>query len=153
MGLALFYQLTRSPVEDTAALLLGKAVAAGWRVMLRGTDAARLAMLDEKLWGGAEDGFLPHGLEGGPHDAAQPVLLGLGPIANAANCLMTVDGAAVALDEAARLDRIWVLFDGNSDAALATARVQWKALAGVIDGVKAQYWSEVDGRWQMKAER
>lgn len=75
MGAAYFYHLTQKPLEATLPMLLGKALGAGWRVAVRGTDAARMEWLDQKLWLGAEEGFLPHGLAGGAHDAAQPVLL------------------------------------------------------------------------------
>lgn len=151
MGLVLFYHLTRSTVEDTARLLLGKALAAGWRVMVRGTDPARLEVLDTKLWLGPDDSFLPHGLAGGGHDADQPVLLGTGAIGNDAPCLMLVDGAGVEVGDIAALKRVWILFDGADEAALARARSQWTALTGA--GVSAQYWSEAGGRWEMKAER
>ena len=73
MGNALFYHLTRSPAARLVPLLLGKSLQAGWRVELRGSDRARMARLDDELW--LAEGFLPHGMAGGPHDAAQPVLL------------------------------------------------------------------------------
>ncbi|MFD1912364.1 DNA polymerase III subunit chi [Halodurantibacterium flavum] len=148
---ALFYHLTRSPLEAVAPMLLEKALATGWRVAVRGTDADRLNWLDQRLWLGAEDGFLPHGLAGGPHDADQPVLLTLGvDRPNGANCVMSVDGAVVTAEEVQSLDRVWVMFDGNDAAALDHARGQWRDLAGA--GVAAQYWAEEDGRWQKKAE-
>ncbi|WP_299671951.1 DNA polymerase III subunit chi [uncultured Roseobacter sp.] len=151
MGAALFYHLTRRPMEQTLAMLLGKARGAGLRVVVRGTDLARLGWLDEKLWLGAEEGFLPHGLAGGPHDALQPILLTTGQeVPNGAACLMTVDGAAVDADEVARMQRVCVLFDGNDAAALETARAQWRRLKDA--GAAAQYWSEESGRWEMKAE-
>jgi DNA polymerase-3 subunit chi len=150
MGVVMFYHLTRSPVAETAALLLGRALGAGWRVMLRGADRARLEALDAALWLGPGAAFLPHGLDGGPQDADQPVLLGLGAIGNDADCLMVVDGAAVDAAEAVPLQRVWVLFDGNDHAAKAHARVQWKALTGA--GLAAQYWSEEAGRWEKKAD-
>lgn len=147
----MFYHLTRSPVEVTARALLAKALAVGWRVMLRGTDPARLAQLDAQLWLGPEDGFLPHGLAGGPQDADQPILLGSGAIGNAAQGLMLVDAAAVDPAETAGLERLWVLFDGLDAAALAAARGQWKLLVGA--GLAAQYWSEESGHWEKKVER
>ena len=145
----MFYHLTASPAEETAGLLLGRALGAGWRVMLRGTDRARLEDLDARLWQGPADAFLPHGLEGGPHDADQPVLLGLGAIGNDAHALMLMDGASVDPSEAEGLERVWILFDGNDQASVAAARVQWKALTGA--GLAAQYWSEESGRWEKKA--
>ena len=119
---------------------------------MRGLDPARLGWLDEKLWLTAEEGFLPHGLAGGPHDADQPVLLtNAATCPNGATCVMAIDGAPVTAAEAASLDRLCILFDGNDPAAVAAARQQWKALTDA--GTRAQYWSEDSGRWQKKAER
>jgi len=146
----LFYHLTRSPVALTAGVLLGKALAAGWRVALRGTDRDGLERLDARLWLGPDAGFLPHGLEGGPFDGDQPILLGLGAITNGAQGLMLVDGAAVEAAEAGALERVWVLFDGSDEGAVSAARAQWKVLTGA--GVAAQYWSEADGHWEKKAD-
>ena len=152
MGAAFFYHLTRGPVEVTLPMLLGKAMGAGWRVAVRGRDEQRMAWLDEKLWLGAEDGFLPHGLSGQPHEADQPVLLTTGTdMSNNATCLMSVDGADVAPDEVTSLDRVCILFDGNDAAALDLARRQWKTLTDA--GCAAQYWSEESGRWEKKAEK
>ena len=151
MGAAYFYHLTRQPLERALPVLLGKALAAGWRVELRGTDPARMAWLDEALWRGPEDSFLPHGLAGGAHDADQPVLLTAGgAAANDPACLMAIDGAEVEAGEVAALERVCILFDGHDPAAVDRARAQWKALTGA--GCAAQYWSEETGRWQKKAE-
>ena len=144
----LFYHITQSSVEVTARTLLEKALGAGWRVMLRGGDAARLDWLDQWLWLNPEDGFLPHALAGGPQDADQPVLLGTGPIVNDAKGLMLVDGAVPLAGEAAALERVWVLFDGQNEAAVHAARGLWKAI--VAENLPAQYWSEETGRWVMK---
>jgi DNA polymerase-3 subunit chi len=59
----------------TLRALLEKSLAAGWRVAVRGRTDEMLDRLDAQLWLGPEDGFLPHGRAGGPHDALQPVLL------------------------------------------------------------------------------
>ncbi len=111
-----------------------------------------MAWLDEKLWLGPEDGFLPHGIAGGPADADQPVLLTTAAdLPNGAVCLMTVDGAEVSKDEVQAMERVCVLFDGNDPAAVQAARVQWKTLTDA--GCSAQYWSEESGRWEKKAEK
>ncbi|MGN7868086.1 DNA polymerase III subunit chi [Paracoccus sp. 22332] len=153
MGNALFYHLTRSPAESLLPVLIGKSLAAGWHVELRGTDPARMERLDLHLWQG--DGFLPHGLAGGPHDARQPVLLTLAgqmgagqAAANGPACLMALDGAEVAPTEIAGLERACIIFDGGDTAATARARDQWRALTGA--GVAAEYWSEESGRWERK---
>jgi len=149
---ALFYHLTRFTVEDTLARLLPRPLAQGWRVVVRGTDPARLDWLDRRLWLGPEEAFLPHGLAGGPHDALQPVLLTTArDMPNAARCLMAVDGAPVTVDEAARLDRTCILFDGGDPAAVEAARGLWRSLTGA--GLAAQYWADATGRWEKRMDR
>lgn len=149
MGAAYFYHLTERPLEATLPVLLSKALDAGWRVAVRGTDPAFLDHLDHQLWRG--DGFLPHGLSGGPHDAQQPVLLtSSSEAANDPACLMSVAGAEVAPDEVNALERVCILFDGADPGAVEHARNQWKTLTSA--GVAAQYWAEEDGRWVKKAD-
>lgn len=151
MGQANFYHLTRRPLEATLPMLLQKSRQAGWNVVVRGTAPDRLAWLDEKLWLQPEDGFVPHGIAGGPHDADQPVLLTTrDDIPNNAACLISIDGAIISPGEVQRMQRSCILFDGNNDEALTGARAQWKTLTGAE--CKAQYWSEDSGAWQMKAE-
>ena len=151
MGAAYFYHLTRSPLEATLATLLAKSRAAGWRVVVRGRSAPLMERLDEMLWLRPEDGFLPHGRAGGPHDGDQPILLTeAADIPNGAACLMALEGAEVSAPELAALERVCILFDGHDPAAVARARDQWRDLTGA--GAAAKYWSEEDGSWKMKAE-
>ena len=150
MGTAIFYHLTRSGPEEVLALILPRALAAGWRVMLRSPDAERRDRLDAKLWLEPEDDFQPHGLEGGPWDAEQPVLIGQGGARNGAQGVVLLDGAAPLPGEEA-LERLWVLFDGGDEAAVAAARGLWTQITGL--GMAAQYWSEETGRWVMKTEK
>ena len=151
MGAAYFYHLTRAPLEVTLPVLLGKARGAGWRVAVRGTDAARMEWLDQKLWLGPDDGFEPHGLATAPHAALQPVLLTTAPdYPNDPACVMLIDGAVPEPAEVTAKERVCVLFDGHDEAAVQTARGQWKTLADA--GCAAQYWSEESGRWEKKAE-
>lgn len=156
MGAAYFYHLTSASLEQTLPMLLEKTRAAGWVVEVRGTDSAAMARLDQALWSGAAEGFLPHGLAGGDHDAEQPILLttadptSSGEAANGAVCVMSVHGASVAASEVEAAQRVCVLFDGHDGEALASARVQWKTLTD--GGCSAQYWAQDDGRWVKKAE-
>jgi DNA polymerase-3 subunit chi len=151
MGTVMFFHLMQSAPADTLGVNAPRALGQGWRVMVRGTDLAGLEHLDAALWlKGGDESFLPHGLEGGPHDRDQPVLLGLGVPANGAKVLALVDGAAATDAEIAAMERVWVLFDGNDPDRLQAARGQWKAVTGA--GHAAQYWSEESGRWEKKAE-
>lgn len=151
MSLLMFYQLSRSSAENTVINLLNRALEQGWRVMIRGTDTGRLLRLDEQLWLGASDSFMPHGLQGGAQDADQHVLLGAGAISNDADALMLLDSAEALFSEVQALRRVWVIFDGANEASLAQARTQWVRLTQA--GIAAQYWSEESGTWAKKAEK
>lgn len=149
---ARFYHLTRDPPEPLLVNLIGKSLEMGLRVALRARDPARIDALDRALW--QVEGFVPHGIAGGPHDARQPVLLTHAdtPVAGLPNrprCLMTLDGAPVAAPEVQDLDRLCILFDGADAQAVETARGQWRALTGA--GVAAEYWSNESGRWTCQA--
>lgn len=151
MGDVLFYHLTRTPLEATLPNLLIRSLERGWRVAVQGRDPARLNWLDQRLWALGDDSFLPHGVQDGPHDADQPILLCVdSPLDNKPDCVMLIDGAPIELAHLTALSRTCILFDGNDDAAVNTARGQWKQVTGA--GAKAQYWSEESGRWEKKAE-
>lgn len=147
----MFYQLREKTLVDTLRMLVDKSLSAGWRVAVRGTNTIGLEALDKALWLGPEDSFLPHGMAGGDHDAAQPVLLGVGAVdANGPSCIMAVHAAEVSAEDVAAMQRVCILFDGYDDDELAHARKQWTALKSA--GAKAQYWAEEQGRWEKKAE-
>lgn len=152
MGAVFFYHLTRSPLEAVLPMLLEKSRANGWRVVVRGTDAKHLEWLDEKLWLGRDDDFLPHGLAQGDHDALQPILLTTSlEAANSPDVLITIGGADILDADIEKFERVSIIFDGNDENSLTRARQQWKAI--VDGGASAQYWAQEDGRWTKKAER
>ena len=151
MALVIFYQLGQSSVEETARALLGKSRAAGWRVMLRGTSQTSLDYLDEELWKGSPECFLPHGLAQNDHATLQPIMLGTGIAPENMQALMLVDGAAFEASEARQMARVMILFDGQNKTILNIARGHWKEALAL--GVKAQYWSESLGRWELKLTR
>ncbi len=151
MGTVMFYHLTRSNAADMLAVNAPRALAQGWRVMVRGTEEAALDRLDSDLWlAGGDEGFLPHGREAGPLDADQPVLLGRGAGTNEAKVLALIDGATSTDAETKVMERVWVLFDGGDPERVQAAREQWKAMTAA--GHAAQYWSDDSGRWEKKAE-
>ncbi|MBM9594373.1 DNA polymerase III subunit chi [Roseitranquillus sediminis] len=150
MGAAFFYHLTRSPLEATLPALIEKARGQGWRVVVRGRTDAVVERLDRMLWENPADSFLPHGLAGGPYDDDQPVLLTVGGgLANRAACLMTIEGADVSPDEVETLERTCILFDGADEAAVETARAQWRSLTTA--GLAAEYWAQGEAGWRRQS--
>ncbi len=150
MAEVFFYHLTRSPLEQVLPDLLELCLQREWRVCVRGANEERLAWLDDRIWLHKDEGFLPHGRQGGPHDAHQPILLTTGEAVNLADVLMLVDGSRPDLAEITDFERVCILFDGNSDSAVNVARSDWKAVAEA--SVPAQYWAQAEGKWQKKAE-
>lgn len=152
MGDVWFYHLTETSAEGALPRLLAPALGKGWTVELRGTSAQRMDWLDQALWGGVPDGFLPHGIAGGAHDALQPVLLTVaGQDVPTRPCLMLVDSAPFDPAEAQVAERICVVFDAMDPDQMAHARDQWRMVTGA--GLAAQYWAQEDGRWVKKQER
>ena len=144
-----FYHLERSSLEKTLPPLLERCLARGWRAIVRGGEAARLAALDEAIWTFRDESFIPHAIAAGEAAARQPVLLTAAPgNPNGAQALFVIDGAA--LDDHADFTRTCFLFDGADADALAAARAQWKALKQ--KGAAISYWRESgDGKWEKQA--
>ena len=143
-----FYQLASKPVDAVLPRLLEKAVAAGFRVVVRSRDGDQLARLDTALWSFDAASFIPHAIDG-PDAARQPVLLTSGEEApNGAKLAAVIDGRLPG--DLANFARILYLFDGADAEALALARRHWKALAG-RDDVTPIYWREGEGGGWEKA--
>ncbi len=143
-----FYHLTQSPLEHTLPNLLAKSLERGWRVVVQGGDAARLAFMDNHLWTYADDSFLPHGLEG--QGAGQPIWLTTSEDnPNEAGVLMLIDGAQATTARMADYDLVTLFFDGADSAAVARARDNWKAV--VAAELPAVYWAQENGGWVQKA--
>ena len=139
-----FYQLASRRAEAVLPQLVGKALAAGHRIVVRSDDAGLLERLDTALWMTPADSFVPHGRDSdiGPERAAsQPVLLTTAPLpaANGADCLAQIGGDLP--DSYDGLARVLYLFDADG---LETARARWRVLARA-EGLKPVYWREGEG--------
>lgn len=140
-----FYHLTRTPMEAALPKLLGRVLGSSGRAVVRLSDAARLASLDASLWLCPDPDWLPHGTA---EPELQPIFLTLADEApNGARFLFLVDGA-----DSARLgdyDRIFDLFDGQDEAAVAAARARWSAAKAA--GHSLTYWQQGARGWEKKA--
>lgn len=146
----LFYHLQDQSLERVLPGLLERSLERGWRVVVQTSSEERADALDAHLWTYRDDSFLPHGTYRQPEAAAQPVLLTIGDDnPNAANVRFLVDGSALP-DDASSYERIVLMFDGNDDEAVATARLHWTSVKE--RGFEATYWQpDENGRWVKKA--
>jgi DNA polymerase-3 subunit chi len=145
-----FYHLLEQRIERVLPQLLEISLDRGWRVVVQAASDERIEALDAHLWTYREDSFLPHGTARNADAADQPVLLTVGEgNPNNANVCFLIDGAPLP-EDAARYDRLVLIFDGNDDEAVVRARQQWAQAKE--KGFDASYWQPDDsGRWVQKA--
>jgi DNA polymerase-3 subunit chi len=144
------YHLLGQKLEGVLPPLLEKSLERGWRVVVQGASEERIEALDAHLWTYRDDGFLPHGTWREPDSAAQPVLLTVNDgNPNQATVRFLIEGAAMPAD-AESYERIVLLFDGEDDDAVASARARWSEAKA--KGFETTYWQpDAQGRWVKKA--
>jgi DNA polymerase III subunit chi len=145
----LFYHLEHQPLERVLPSLVERTLERGWRAVVQAGSEERVEALDTLLWTYREDSFLPHGTRRDGNVAAQPIYLTSNDDnPNGAGVRFMVDGAETS--ELSRYDRVVYLFDGRDTAAVAQARVHWKAAKEA--GCEVTYWQQSnEGRWEKKA--
>jgi DNA polymerase-3 subunit chi len=143
-----FYHLTRTQVEAALPQLLGRTLAAGQRALVLCRSAERVAAVDAALWECAEPDWLPHGTAADGDADLQPIWIAADDAApNGARFLFLIDAA-----ESTRIgefERVFDLFDGNDEAALAAARVRWRAAQHT--GFTITYWRQTARGWEKQA--
>lgn len=144
-----FYHLERTGLDQALPELLQKALARGWRALIRSPNAQRIEHLDGWLWSYRDDSFLPHGLPDEPLAERQRVLLTTSPDANPnqAEALFLLDDAEPGGLEG--FARCLILFDGADEAAVAKARGRWTALKS--QGLPVSYWRQSQRGWEKQA--
>jgi len=143
-----FYHLTVTPLEKALPKLLEKTLAAGERALVLGTSADRIKWLDGQLWTYDDRSWLPHGTAEIGQAEDQPIWLTDSPDnANGARFLFLVDGADV--EDPDGFARVFNLFDGRDDQAVADARVRWKTWRDA--GQTLAYWKQTEGGGWQKA--
>jgi DNA polymerase III subunit chi len=142
-----FYHLTRTTIDQALPPLLGRSLAAGQRAVIRCGSAERLAALDNTLWLSASPDWLPHGTAATGRAEHQPIWLTEADEApNGARFLFLIDGSFS--ERMAEYDRVFDLFDGNDEAAVAAARRRW--VAAKSGGHQLSYWQQGAQGWERK---
>ena len=142
-----FYHLTRTSIDQALPPLLGRSLAAGQRAVVRCGSAERLAALDNALWLSANPDWLPHGTPGTGRAESQPIWLTEADEApNGARFLFLIDGSSS--DRLTAFDRVFDLFDGNDEDAVAAARRRW--IAAKAAGHQLSYWQQGAKGWERK---
>lgn len=143
-----FYHLTRWPIEVALPRLLERAMAGGFKAVVRVASDEHLQTLNAAMWSYDPNSFLAHGGPDDGHAERQPIYLTTGTeVPNGASLLVLTDGIeATDLDQFARAADF---FDGQNETAVAAARQRWKNLRD--NDYALTYWQQTtDGRWQKK---
>ncbi|MBE9604011.1 DNA polymerase III subunit chi [Acetobacteraceae bacterium H6797] len=143
-----FYHLTRTPLDQALPKLLGRVLSSGGRAVVKVGEQERLAALDTALWLSQDPDWLPHGSKASGQAEMQPIWLTTEDEApNGAKFLFLVDGAEAASLE--QFDRVFDMFDGQDEMAVAAARQRWKTAKAA--GHVLTYWQQGERGWQKKA--
>lgn len=144
-----FYHLTATPLERALPRLLERAVAGGYRILVRAASAERVEHLNAVLWTYDEASFLAHGAARDGNAAAQPIYLTEGEDnPNGASMLVLIDAADGLAADLAGFARVADLFDGGDPAAVAAARERWRQARAA--GHSLTYWQQTPSGWERK---
>ena len=142
-----FYHLHATGAEQALPRLLGRTLAAGQRAAVLCGSAERVAALDTALWLCADPDWLPHGTQVAGDADLQPIWLATDDAApNGARFLFLMDGAASA--RLGAFERVFDLFDGRDETAVAAARRRWAAAKAA--GHSLSYWQQGARGWERK---
>lgn len=146
-----FYHAQRSSLEQVLPGILGKALSAGRRVVVRLDDPAAVEAMNIHLWTFSPDSFLPHGSVRDAHATQQPVwLTDQDENPNQADVLVRVPGRGQ--DVPSHLDQFSLccdVIDGRLEGDVAAARERWKLYKAA--GHQVTYWQQTDKGWEHKS--
>jgi DNA polymerase III subunit chi len=145
----LFYHLQNMSVESVLPPLLEKSLERGWRVVVQSTSQERADALDAHLWTYRDESFLPHATWPAGDAEEQPILLTVAEEnPNRANVRFLIDNASLPPD-CNTYERMVLLFNGDDEEALASARNAWSDCKS--RGFEVTYWqADEHGRWRRR---
>lgn len=146
-----FYHLQNQSLENVLPKLLEKAYETGKNIKVKIGNEERVEFINSLLWTYDDQSFIPHGTKKDGFSELQPIWLSSSDDnPNNAVMLFLVDGAKVSLDYLNNYERVFNIFDGNAETAVAEARAFWKDLKAAEADI--YYWQQDEqGRWKQKA--
>ena len=144
-----FYHCTRTRPQAALPRLLSRTLQAGERAVVLCGDQRSVAETGAALWQCSDPDWLPHGTEADGDADLQPIWITAKPEApNGARFLFLLDNTNVA--DAGAWSRIFDLFDGNDEAAVAAARSRWREAKAA--GHALTYWQQDARGWHKKID-
>ncbi|MEE4199213.1 DNA polymerase III subunit chi [Erythrobacter sp.] len=136
-----FWQLSRDRAEQVVALIAGRVIAAGERLLVVSEDEQQRAQIAAQLWDAGPESFLANGMADAPGAERQPILIGAGMgDANGASHVILADGI---WRQPTGFERAFLLF---GEPTLDAARAAWRGLDGESD-VERAFFRQDEGKW------
>ncbi|MFT9025515.1 DNA polymerase III subunit chi [Acetobacter indonesiensis] len=140
-----FYHLTRTTVTEALPQLLSRTLASGQKAAVWCATKPVLEDVDKALWKVSSPSWLPHGSEGILMPDLQPIWLALDEsIPNKAPFLFLLENRSCS--DCTPFERVFDLFDGHDENAVAAARIRWSTLKTA--GHELAYWRQEDKGWK-----
>ena len=145
-----FYHLEKQPLEHVLPRIVAKAIERGLPLVIETPSQDHITKISDMLWAAEDVAFLPHGFEGDGQDEMQPVWLTSGS-ENPNDSKMRIYTHGAIPSDISMLSRAMLMFDGNDQQALDSARAEWKRHKA--DGHSVSYWRQDEsGKWQDQAK-
>lgn len=143
-----FYHHTVGTAKDTLPKLLEKTLERERRALVKLPDEDDVDFWNEYLWAYNAERFLPHGTIKEPGSDEHPIFLThLDENPNGADYLFLINGADRV--DLGIFDMTALLFDGNDQNAVNSARSKWMALRE--ERHQLTYWEQANsGNWKKK---
>ena len=137
-----FWQLSNDPAEKVTALIAGRVLSGGDRLLVVSSQDEQRAEISDALWEASDNDFLANGDSNEPHAERQPILLSAEPeAANGGNHLILADGQW--REDALKFERAFLLF---GDDVIDAARAAWRGL-DEVEGVERSFFRQENGKW------
>jgi DNA polymerase-3 subunit chi len=145
-----FYHLTDEEFGASAALIAHKSVASGHKLLMLASKPVA-ASLSDALWTTRPESFLAHGIDAEEGQSHAPVWISTEPDKNPIEADFLLLTAGLEMDDMQGFRRIFNLFNGAEETALAKAREQWKSWSAQGSWHCRYFAYSQDDGWQQKA--
>lgn len=144
-----FYHLRDADLATPVAMLAHKTVASGQKLLVLGKKDS-FTDISDKLWSYRPDSFLAHGVDAAEGNDHACVWLSSDIQENQIEAHYLVLTAGLEVQDVNKFQRIFNVFDGTSETAVAAARDSWRRWTA-LEQVTCRYFSQDEqGRWTQK---
>ena len=144
-----FYNLRDADLATPLAMLAHKSVESGQKLLILAQKNSHAA-ISERLWSFRPNSFLAHAAdENDGHQHAQ-IWLTSNVVANQIGARFLALTAGLEPPDIQQFKRIFNLFDGTSETAVAAARDSWGRWSGKDDVICRYFVQKDGGRWSQK---